>query len=173
MSKTQSSSTEPEVPPQVLWTSPMAWGGSPLRPLDRYLGDLPMTTIFVRAEVLFSLAEDIGPGMQRLTEMVLPGLIRLDKCKPIEVHIAGLDAQCWTYRVERKGRKRLWRLYVGPSHPASEPAPESLLKQFTHSQIVVQSILPCAENGKHVLFIIRDDFTMEDLTRAVDPDPYD
>lgn len=161
------------LPAVETWTTPLAWCGAPLRPVENYSRYFPVSALFVRAELVAAFVEEIGPGMTRSTQKALPGLLRLDKGKAVEVHVNGLDGQCWTFRAERKGRKTKWPLHVGAEFPATGLASEELLAKYAFEQIAVQSVLPAEGSLKHISFIIRDDFSMEDLAHASDPDPND
>ena len=167
------SKSSPAVPPAELWTSPMSWGGSPLRGIENFSRDFPGAAVFVRGELIYTLSEEIGPGMTRQTEKALPCLIRLDRAKPVDVHTVGLDGQCWTYRAEKRGRKVHWTLSIGNAFPSTDPAEEHVLKQVAVSRVVVQSILPEAGSRKPIAFAIRDDGSMEDFAKAIDDDPND
>src|SRR5262245_43890567 len=103
-----------DVPRAALWQGPMAWVGSPPTPVEDYSREFPANAVFVRAELLLTLAESIGPGMTRQTERAIPGLIRLERGRPVEVHAPGLDGQCWTYRPTQAKRQRKWSLFKGP-----------------------------------------------------------
>lgn len=166
-------SSGPAVPASELWTSPISWGGSPLRGVEDYSREFPAAARFVRGEIVYTLSKEIGPGMTKQTEKAVPCLIALDKSKPIEVHAIGMNGGCWTYRLEKKGRKAFWRWYAGETFPATTPAPKSLLQAFAFDRFFVQSILPNAATRKHVSFMVRDDFSMEDMSKAVDEDPLD
>lgn len=173
MPNSKPNASDPAVPAVELWTSPISWGGSPLRGIEDYSREFPAAARFVRGEIVYMLSEEIGPGMTKQTEKAIPCLIALDKGRPIEAHAIGLDGGCWTYRPEKKGRKVIWRWYTGETFPARTPAPEDLLKKFSFDHFFVQSVLPIATTRKHVSFMVRDDFSMEDMSKAVDEDSPD
>ena len=171
MPNPDASRSDATVPDSALWQGPMAWAGSPPRPVANYSREFPADATFVRAELIFQLGTPSGPGAMRVEERAVPGLIRLDRGKPVEVHAPGPDGQCWTYR--RLGRASRWALCVGPSFPAGEPAAPSFLEPMVVEQVVVQSVLPKQGTGKVVSFVISSGGRADDLSRAVDPDPND
>ncbi|MCA9427963.1 MAG: hypothetical protein KC994_22990, partial [Candidatus Omnitrophica bacterium] len=62
---------------------------------------------------------------------------------------------------------------VGAEWPADQPAPEELKRKYLVDRIVVQSLLPAYGTNKPISFMIRDDSTAEDFSKATDPDPGD
>ncbi|MCA9436254.1 MAG: hypothetical protein KC978_10745 [Candidatus Omnitrophica bacterium] len=173
MVRAKSPSPPIEIPSSDMWTAPISWTNSPLRPIENYSRDFPPTTVFTRCELIYTLTEEIGPGSRRETERALPGLLRLEKMKPVEVHVLGFDSSCWTYRIGKRGRKTVWEWTVGAEWPADQPAPEELKRKYLVDRIVVQSLLPAYGTNKPISFMIRDDSTAEDFSKATDPDPGD
>lgn len=173
MAKSRSKPTEAAVPTTELWQGPMAWAGSPLKPVENYSRAFPDDAIFVRAELLFTLDEVVAPGRSREMEHAIPGLLRLNDGKPVEVHCTWLDGQCWTYRLERVGRKFQWLLFTGTSFPANVPAAGPVNASSTIEQVVVQSVLPMASSSKFISFAIQNAGTSEDFAKKSDPDPRD
>jgi hypothetical protein len=164
---------EAAVPTAELWQGPMAWAGSPLKPVENYSRAFPDDAVFVRAELLFTLDEVVAPGRSRQMEHAIPGLLRLNDGKPVEVHCTWLDGQCWTYRLERVGRKFQWLLFTGGSFPANVPATRPVNGASTIEQVVVQSVLPMASSSKFISFAIQNAGSSEDFAKASDPDPRD
>jgi hypothetical protein len=162
----------PAVPSADLWITPLVWGGSPLRALSMYR-EIPNGAVFTRATLIYTLSKEIGPGMTQQSEAELPGLIRLENAKPVEVHTVGFDGKCWTYRAEKRGRKTFWPLYTGDAFPATAPVSEDLLREYRFDRIIIQSVLTQASNRKAICFMLRDDFSMENLANARDEDPDD
>lgn len=163
----------PEVPAPESWTDSMAWSGSPPRPVTESLHELPADAAFVRAEIELTVSKPIGPGMYNQTAHTLPGLLRLEKGKPVEAHLVGPDGKCWTYRANRVCRKTRWLLFVGSTLPAQDPAPIPEEGAPFIEYVMVQSLLPMHGSGKYVSFMIHDDGRTEDFSKAADPDPND
>lgn len=166
---TEPISSPPGFPDPALWQGPMSWAGSPAKPVANYSRGFPAHATFVRAELIFEVQTPSGPGTTRSEERAVPGLLRLDRGKPVEVHAEGPDGRCWTYR---KGRASRWALSVGASFPATDPADPSPLGQTEVTRVVVQTVLPKEGTGKYVSFVVSSG-RAEDLTRASDPDPDD
>jgi hypothetical protein len=171
MEKAQSPDRDP-IPPAADWQGPISWFGSPLRPAADDFCSCPDNAVFVRAELKFMVEVPIGPGMFRGSQKTVPGLIRLERGQPVEVHTAGLDDRCWTYRRIKVGRKWRWALFAGDRFPAEDqvgiaPGREDL------EYVLVQSVVAMAGSRRHVCFLIGPEGVAEDLSRAVDPDPND
>jgi hypothetical protein len=148
----------------------MAWVGSPPRPVESSLMEFPPDAVFVRGEVRLTVSVPTGPGMTSQSQRTAPGLIRLARGTPIEVHLTGVDGQCWTYRRNGTGKRARWQLLIGSAFPATQ---EAVSNHAGVDYVVVQSILPNAGSRQHVSFAIHDDGRMENFSRAVDPDPND
>lgn len=164
------------LPPEP-WNGIPAWMGLPPKPADGPLAKCPADAAYVGVEMVFTVTSPKGPHLPGMMDMrweKLPGILRLEEGKPLEVHVRGWDGRCWTYRRLRVGRKLLWNRFVGTGFPGTEPselgdggAPNVI------EQVMVQSHVPMERNGRHVCFVIRDDGSMEDFATAVDPDPDD
>lgn len=163
----------PELPPSETWCGPMAWVGSPPKPVADRFDSFPETAAFVRAQAQFTASEQIGPGMSRQTYLTAPALLRLEKGKPVEVHAPGPQGRCCTYRAEKSGKKKVWKCYAGNSFPALDPDLSSEDAGTFIERVVVQSLAPAAGSGKYISFAIHADGRFEDFARAVDPDPND
>lgn len=163
--------SEVTIPDVALWTAPMAWAGQPLRDVPNYSRGFPSAATFVRGEAIFTVTEPLGEGMERQSEIAKPSLIRLEKGKPVDVHVPGLDGRCWTYRAVKTGKKMAWERLAGDRYPASEPAQPD--DRFHIGFVVVQSILPADGTGKYISFRIAGDGNVEDFARTSDPDPRD
>lgn len=163
----------PSVPPVEQWTAPMAWAGPALKPVENWSREFPANAAFVRGELVLTLAEETGPGMTRQMERAVPALIRLEKGKPVEAHAPGPDSRCWTYRAEKDGRKTRWRLYTGDTYPATRPAADHWTAPWRVEYAILQSVMPEYGSGKYISLMIREDGSVENLTRAKDPDPND
>lgn len=159
------------IPPSKDWQGPMCWAGSPPRPVTIYSRPCPPNTVFVRAEVIFTVSEEISPGVTRQSETAVPGLIRLDRGQPVEVHAPGLDGQCWTYRRMKAGKHRPWTLFTGAAFPA-ETQGQTGAGHGCVERVLVQSILPMAGN-RHISLMFDSSGRAEDLAAATDPDPED
>lgn len=174
MVNTKSSESSGILPPSAaLWTSPMAWVGPPLKPVADNLHEFPENALYVRAEVEYTLSESIEPGMSRQTFKTVPGLLQLEKGKPLEFHTEGIGGGCWTYRAIRDGRKTRWQRFVGSAHPAMDLGGDSDLDGTAIEYVRVSSLIPMRGSRKHVSFMIHEDGRMENLARAADPDPND
>ena len=163
----------PELPAPELWTGPMAWAGAALKPVQEWMGCFPKDAVFVRGEFALTLNTPTGPGMWSQTFPKVPALIRLEGGNAVEAHAPGPDGRCWTYKLEKDGRKSRWKLYAGTSFPARQLASEAWTAPWTVEYAVVQSLLPGESNGKHISLLIRDDGSVENLAAAKDPDPND
>jgi len=173
MAKESPADQAPPVPPAAHWQAPMAWIGSPPQPvLDAYF-ECPEQAVFVRAALVMTLSEPIGPGMRRETVTTVPGLLRLEGGKPVEVHCAGPNGQCWTHRVVKEGRKTRWALFTGTDFPAGEAIPASDDSAPCIEQVVVQSLVPMQGSRKFVSFIIQADGRSMNVSAMADPDPDD
>lgn len=159
-------------PPPAAWQGPMAWVGAPPRPVENYSREFPAEAVYVRGEVILTLAEPIGPGTTRDTERAVPALISLERGAPVEVRLPGLDGRCWVYRRARVGRKVRWHLLGGEAFEgAAEPV--VLPGGATVERAVVQSVLPMAGTRRYVSLLIDDEGRAEDLSASRDPDPDD
>lgn len=172
MPKQSAPVSDSSLPPTEHWQAPLAWVGSPPRPVENYSREFPAEASFVRGEAILTISESLGPGMTRQSVRAVPALIRLDRAKPSEISFIGIDGKCWTYRRERVGRKLRWGLSVGAEFASGEPVdPSSAAAEI--ERIVVQSVLPMAGTGKYVSFAICHDGGHEDFARATDPDSDD
>jgi hypothetical protein len=172
MAKLASGESVP-VPPAEQWQGPMSWWGAPLKADSGNFVKYRTNAVFVRAVLDFTLSKEIKPGWTSQEAHTIPGLIRLDKGKAVEVHLTGLDSRSWTFRLNQKGRKASWSLFAGDSFPAQESIEMTAVEGCVVEQVVVQTIVPCEGSLRHVSFVIRDDGRMEDLSKASDPDPAD
>lgn len=177
-SKTNDASAQPAgslapIPPVEQWTSPVAWVGESLKPHAEWLGNFPANTVYVRGEIALTLQTPTGPGMWSTSFPHVPALIRLEGGKPVEVHAAGTDGRCWTYRAEKDGRKTCWKLFLGDAYPATEPASTAWKQPYFIESAVVQSLLPAQATGKHISIMISEEGSAENLANAKDPDPND
>lgn len=161
------------IPDPALWQGPICWSGTPPQPVANYSRSFPKGTTFIRAEVVVTLVEFIQPGMTRSHEAVRPGLLRLSGEKPVEVHLAGFDGQCWTLRSNRTNSGQRWSLAVGTAFPATGRPSADLIQRFTFERIVVQTLLPSAATGKYISFAITDTYETENFASVSDPDPND
>ncbi len=163
----------PAVPAVEQWTSPMAWVGESLKPHAEWVGNFPANAVYVRGEIALMLQTPTGPGMSSTSFPHIPAVIRLEGGKPVEVHAAGIDGRCWTYRAEKDGRKTRWRLFLGDAFPATEPASTAWTQPYFIEYAVVQSLLPAQTTGKHISILISEDGSAENLAKAKDPDRND
>lgn len=170
MAKSMSRPKDIPVPPSSLWDGPMAWVGTPARPVECYGVEFPQNAVFLRGEVRLTIGETIGPGMTRQTERRFPGLIQLVRGTPAEVHLTGPDGQCWTFRRSEAGKRARWPLFAGATFPAMR---EVAYGSIGLERIVVQSVLPMAGTGRYVSFALDDEARCEVFSTAVDPDPND
>ncbi len=161
------------VPGVELWTGPMAWAGPGLKPVQDWAGQYPVDTVFVRGQFQLTLQTSTGPGMWKTEFPNVPALIRLEKGKAVEAHAPGPDGRCWTYRLEKEGRKSRWKLYAGNTYPATESAEIQWTAPWKIEYAIIQSILPEHGSGKYVSLMIQEDGSVENLARAKDPDPND
>lgn len=153
------------LPPVEDWTTPLAWGGSPLRPLGTGRLEFPPPAAYVRAALVYTLEREIGPGMTSQTEQGAWGLLRLEKGKGMEVHTPGLDGQCWSWKILGKGRGARWTLHAGAAYPAEEANHEGLVTAHGIQSVVVQSVVPAEGSGQFVSFRIWADGRMEDFSK--------
>jgi hypothetical protein len=160
------------VPDTALWQSPISWIGQPPQP-GPFAGEIPVKATFTRATVRLVMSEPVTDIMSRNTEAHLPGLIRLEAGKPVEVHLTGPDGRCWTWRRLKEGRKLRWKLFAGTSFPAATPVEASPIAPSFVEYVYVSSLLTMVGSGRGISFMIRDDGSMEDFSRAADPDPND
>jgi len=159
-----------DVPDPLKWTTPMAWGGSPLRPLATSHLAFPAAASFVRAELIYTLEKSTGPGMTSQSQQVAHGLLRLEKGKALEVHTPGLDGRCWTFRLAGKGRAARWTLCTGDAYPAHEDFHRALVEAHGIESVVVQSLFASEQTRKHVSFRIWGDGRMEDFSKLSEKD---
>ena len=159
-----------DVPDPSEWSSPLSWGGIPLRALPTGALEFPATASFVRAALLYTLERSTGPGMTSQSQQGAHGLLRLDKGRAVEVHTPGLDGRCWTFRLAGKGRAARWTLCTGDGYPAHEEFDQALMGAQGIESVVVQSLLPGAQSRKHVSFRIWGDGRMEDFSKLSERD---
>jgi hypothetical protein len=167
LDSTDLDSTDSPLPAHDLWNGPMAWVGSPPRPAQGFWMEFPPDAVFVRGEVRLTVSIPTGPGMTSQSQRNVPGLIRLMRGTPTEVHLIGPDGQCWTYQRSGNGKRSRWRLLVSPEFPATQQAVEN---HAGVDYVVVVSMLPQAGSGRHVSFAIDDLGRGEDFSKSVDPD---
>ncbi len=161
------------MPDAELWQSPIAWGGVPLRPIENYSRPLPMGAVFVRGNWFSRSDKQIAPGMTSQSERALPGLIRLERGKPVEVYVRGLDDRCWTYQLVRKGKVMRRELFMGESFPATEPVAADDEQKLGIVWMMLQSLLPIGSSNGYVSLMFKDDHTIENFSKAIDPDQGD
>jgi len=159
-----------DVPDPAQWTSPLAWGGDPLRAVPTDGLEFSAAALFVRAQLIYTLAKTVGPGMVTESQQSAHGLLRLEKGKAAEVHTPGLDGRCWTFRLAGKGRAARWTLCTGDGYPAHEEFDQSLMEAHGIHSVVVQSVLPGAQTHRHVSFRIWGDGRMEDFSKLSERD---
>ena len=171
MAKPQLVPPAPEIPTPELWQGPLAWVGSPPRPAEVSI-EYPPSAVFVRGAASLTLSQTVGAGMTRQTVHNKSVLIRLERGKAVEFHVAG-EHRCWTYRLEKAGRKLRWNLYAGLSYPGTELVEPPAFDGSAIEYVNVQSLLTMAGTGRGVCFMIHDDGSMEDLATMSDPDADD
>jgi len=166
-------SSDTELPSLAEWQTPLAWYGAPLRPvLDTYL-EFPERAVFVRAALVMTMSERIGPGTCRQTQATVPGLLRMERGKAVEAHALGPDGRCWTFRAVKPGRKTRWACFAGDDFPATGAVEPGGGDVYWLEQVVVQSIVPMQGTRRHVSLAIHDDGRVTNFATAVDEDPND
>jgi len=146
-----------DLPELASWTGPMAWTGDPLRPVDHWSGEYPIDARFVRGFFHWTLRRQTAPGTWSESQVTGPALIRLEAGKPVQALGIGPDGGRWDYRLEKRGRKKVWTL-----ESASQLA---LTVEFA----VLQSLLPEYGSGKYISLRISGSGQVENFATAIDP----
>ncbi|MFT3882709.1 MAG: hypothetical protein QM703_24035 [Gemmatales bacterium] len=153
-----------KVPDVGLWTSPLSWASPKATASDNYSRYIPQEALFTRGELICTLYENRGPGIQEHSERSLPGLLQLEKIagqmRVIAAHTVGFDGQLWSFRLLMQGKQTFMPLYVGKAFDKQQAAPAELLERYRFSRITIQSIL-CTESGKAYCINLRENFEVD------------
>jgi len=153
-----------KVPEVGLWTSPLSWVGPKATASDNYSRYIPSDALFTRGELICTLYENRGPGIQEHSQRSLPGLLQLEKIagqmRVIAAHAVGFDGQTWSFRLLMQGKQTFMPLYVGKAFDKQQAAPDELLERYRFSRITIQSVLS-TESGKAYCINLRENFEIE------------